>query len=223
MKYRTPGVTAGVVLVHAGLIWLLAERLSTPQWASPGEQVILASVVADMPAPALRPPMPSAAPPTPAPVTKPPAKSVPVRPEPAPTIPTTPSTTPSPAAQATAMPQTVPPMPASSTSAAGHTRPALASAAGVALPSSDADYLHNPPPAYPRMSRRMGEQGTVLLRVFISAEGRAEKADIRTSSGYARLDEAALETVQRWRYVPGKRAGQPEAMWFNVPIRFVLD
>jgi len=69
----------------------------------------------------------------------------------------------------------------------------------------------------------MGEQGTVLVRVFISTEGRAEKAEIRTSSGYVRLDEAALETVQRWRFVPGKRAGQPEAMWFNVPIRFVLD
>ena len=121
------------------------------------------------------------------------------------------------------MPQTVPPMPTSSTSGAASTRPALASPAAVVLPASDADYLHNPPPAYPRMSRRMGEQGTVLLRVFISTEGRAEKAEIRTSSGYARLDEAALETVQRWRYVPGKRAGQPEAMWFNVPIRFVLD
>ncbi len=69
----------------------------------------------------------------------------------------------------------------------------------------------------------MGEQGSVLVRVFINAEGRAEKVEIRTSSGYARLDEAALETVQRWRYVPGQRAGQPEAMWFNVPIRFVLD
>ena len=216
MKYRTPCVTTGVVLVHACLIWLLAERLSTPEWVSPSEQVILASVVADMPAPAVRPP-------TPAQVTKPPSTFVPVRPEPAPTVPTTPSTTPSPAAQATAMPQTVPPMPTSSTSGAASTRPALASPAAVVLPASDADYLHNPPPAYPRMSRRMGEQGTVLLRVFISTEGRAEKAEIRTSSGYARLDEAALETVQRWRYVPGKRAGQPEAMWFNVPIRFVLD
>jgi len=98
-----------------------------------------------------------------------------------------------------------------------------APAAAVVLPSSDADYLNNPPPIYPRMSRRMGEQGTVLVRVFISTEGRAEKAEIRTSSGYVRLDEAALETVQRWRFVPGKRAGQPEAMWFNVPIRFVLD
>ena len=93
----------------------------------------------------------------------------------------------------------------------------------MVLPSTDADYLNNPPPAYPRMSRRMGEQGTVLVRVFINAEGRADKAEIRTSSGYPRLDEAALETVQRWRYVPGKRAGVAEAMWFNVPIRFVLD
>ena len=69
----------------------------------------------------------------------------------------------------------------------------------------------------------MGEQGTVMLRVFISAEGRAEQAEIRSSSGYARLDEAALETVKRWRYVPGQRAGLAQAMWFNVPIRFVLD
>ena len=93
----------------------------------------------------------------------------------------------------------------------------------MVLPSSDADYLNNPAPAYPRMSRRMGEQGTVVLRVFINTEGRAEKAEIRTSSGYSRLDEAGLDTVKRWRYVPGKRAGVPEAMWFNVPIRFVLD
>jgi protein TonB len=73
------------------------------------------------------------------------------------------------------------------------------------------------------MSRRQGEQGTVVLRVFINTEGRSEKAEIRTSSGYSRLDEAALDTVKRWRYLPGKRAGVPEAMWFNVPIRFVLD
>ena len=69
----------------------------------------------------------------------------------------------------------------------------------------------------------MGEQGTVLVRAFINTEGRAEKVEIRTSSGYSRLDDAALVTVQRWRYVPGKRAGVAEAMWFNVPIRFLLD
>jgi len=73
------------------------------------------------------------------------------------------------------------------------------------------------------MSRRLGEQGTVVVKVMINTEGRAEKAEIRTSSGYRRLDETALETVLRWRYVPGTRNGVAEAMWFNVPIRFVLD
>mgnify|MGYP006161488351 FL=1 len=68
-----------------------------------------------------------------------------------------------------------------------------------------------------------GRQGKVLVRVYITAEGQATRAEVRTSSGYERLDQTALQTVQRWRYVPGKRAGVPEAMWFNVPINFVLE
>jgi protein TonB len=93
----------------------------------------------------------------------------------------------------------------------------------VELPSSDADYLQNPKPAYPAHSRRLGEQGKVIVRVLIGVDGRAQKAEIRQSSGYERLDLAALATVQRWRYVPGKRGGIPEAMWFSVPINFVLE
>jgi protein TonB len=50
-----------------------------------------------------------------------------------------------------------------------------------------------------------------------------KKPDIKQSSGFDRLDQAALATVLRWRYVPGKRAGVPETMWFNVPINFVLE
>lgn len=93
----------------------------------------------------------------------------------------------------------------------------------IELPSSDADYLNNPRPAYPALSRRLGEQGKVVVRVFIGADGSATRAEIRSSSGYERLDQTALQTVQRWRYVPGKRNGVPEAMWFNVPINFVLE
>jgi protein TonB len=93
----------------------------------------------------------------------------------------------------------------------------------VVLPSSNAAYLQNPAPHYPRLSQRLGEEGTVVLRVLINAEGQAEKLDIATSSGYARLDDAALSTVQAWRFVPGTRAGVPEAMWFNVPVRFALE
>ena len=61
------------------------------------------------------------------------------------------------------------------------------------------------------------------MRVLIEADGTASKAEIRTSSGYERLDQTALQTVLRWRYVPGKRNGVAEAMWFNVPINFVLE
>jgi protein TonB len=93
----------------------------------------------------------------------------------------------------------------------------------VELPSSDAEYLHNPKPAYPAQSRRMGERGKVVVRVLIGVDGAAQKAEIRQSSGYERLDLAALATVQAWRYVPGKHGGVPEAMWFSVPINYVLE
>jgi protein TonB len=83
--------------------------------------------------------------------------------------------------------------------------------------------LLNPKPAYPLLSKRLGEQGKVVVHVLIGIDGTAQKAEIRQSSGFERLDNAALATAQKWRYVPGKRAGVPEAMWFNVPINFVLE
>lgn len=101
--------------------------------------------------------------------------------------------------------------------------PAAPSAPRIELPSSEAEYLQNPKPAYPALSKRLGEQGKVVVRVLIGVDGAAQKVEIRQSSGYERLDQAALTTVQRWRYVPGKRGGIPEAMWFNVPLNFVLE
>jgi periplasmic protein TonB len=95
--------------------------------------------------------------------------------------------------------------------------------ARIELPSSQAEYLNNPPPPYPRLSRRLGEQGKVVVRVLIGTNGQAEQAQIHTSSGHERLDQTALTTVLGWRFVPGKRNGMAEAMWFNVPIQFVLE
>lgn len=93
----------------------------------------------------------------------------------------------------------------------------------VQLPSSDARYLQNPTPPYPPISRRMGEQGKTTIRVFIGVDGQPQQAEIAKSSGFDRLDQAAMATVMRWRFVPGKRGGVPEAMWFNVPINWVLE
>lgn len=101
--------------------------------------------------------------------------------------------------------------------------PTAAAPPPVQLPSSDAAYLQNPSPPYPAISKRLGEQGKVVVRVLIGADGLAQKAEISRSSGYDRLDQTALATVLRWRYVPGRRGGVAEAMWFDVPLNFVLE
>ena len=93
----------------------------------------------------------------------------------------------------------------------------------VELPSSAAAYLQNPKPPYPALSQRLGEQGKVVLRVLIGVDGQAQEAEVDQSSGFDRLDRAALNTILKWRYVPGRRAGVAHAMWFNVPISFVLE
>ena len=93
----------------------------------------------------------------------------------------------------------------------------------IELPSSNATHLNNPSPGYPAISKRLGEQGRVMLRVLIGADGLPQKVEVSQSSGYERLDRQAQEAVMRWRFVPGKRSGVPEAMWYAQPINFVLE
>jgi protein TonB len=101
--------------------------------------------------------------------------------------------------------------------------PAPAPPAPVVPPSFNAAYLQNPPPAYPTLSRRRGEKGTVLLRVYVSAQGTAEQVQVRTSSGHELLDQAALDAVRRWRFVPARQGDQPVAASVLVPIVFTLE
>lgn len=86
----------------------------------------------------------------------------------------------------------------------------------------DANYLKNPAPAYPAMSRRLGEEGRVVLRVFVDVEGRAEHIELKSSSGFPRLDQAAEDAVRRWKFVPAKRGNEVVATWVAVPIVFNL-
>jgi protein TonB len=115
-------------------------------------------------------------------------------------------------------------VPLQSGSAADGAVPPAQEPGKVVSPSSSAAYLHNPPPDYPPMSRLRHETGTVVVRVLIGVDGRAQAAQIEKTSGYVRLDDAALTTARdRWRYRPGTRGGVPEAMWYDVPIQFVLE
>ena len=96
--------------------------------------------------------------------------------------------------------------------------------AGAAMPARfDAAYLNNPPPEYPPLARRRGLEGTVLLSVAVCAEGRATELEVRTTSGSAHLDRAALDAVRRWRFVPARAGGQAVASRIVVPIVFRLE
>lgn len=82
--------------------------------------------------------------------------------------------------------------------------------------------LNNPKPVYPAQSIEEGETGTVRLRVHVSAQGQPLDVALATSSGFPRLDNAALEAVKRWRFVPAQRGGKPIPYAFLVPIEFSL-
>lgn len=73
------------------------------------------------------------------------------------------------------------------------------------------------------MSQRLGEQGQVVVRILIGADGKAQRAEISRSSGFERLDKTALTWVLRWRYQPGRRGEVPEAMWTTAPFTFALE
>jgi len=76
---------------------------------------------------------------------------------------------------------------------------------------------------YPAMSKRLGEEGTVVLLLTVSDEGRVTEAKIDQSSGFERLDEAASkEAVRSWRFLPGTRNGKPETMQFRLKVTFSL-
>lgn len=79
------------------------------------------------------------------------------------------------------------------------------------------------PPVYPDSARRRGEQGRVLLRVNVSAEGRPVEVAVAQTSGFPALDQAAQDAVRRWRFVPASQAGVPIAAVADVRIRFRLE
>ena len=213
---RNALIAGGVVLLHVAALWALQSGLLR-RAAEVLVPVELLSVLVTPPAPPAPPEPPAqAAEPPPQPV----LRKTPPTLAPAPRLVAAPDRSPAPAA-ATASTEPQPPAPALTTPMTA-TAPAAAPAPRIEMPISDADYLLNPPPAYPRMSFKLGEEGTTVVRVLIGPDGRAQDAQIARSSGFTRLDQAAEATARGWRYVPGKRGGVPEAMWVNVPIKWEI-
>lgn len=95
--------------------------------------------------------------------------------------------------------------------------------APITPPFVDANQVSNPAPAYPALSRRLREQGVVLLDVLILPDGSVGEIRIRQSSGHQRLDDTALEAVRQWKYMPARRGAEPIPYWYVQPLEFSLN
>lgn len=230
-------LVAGVHL--AGLAWLAGEHGSEPAQVRPqADTVVSIQLLAPaMPAPAATPPpalaVPVEAQPETAPA-PPPRVHAPPRPPRA-----TPARAPEPAE--ISLPQTPPatdthppsdvhpaPEPAAAQAplaslAAPTTAPALPATETLIEARYDAAYLHNPPPTYPALARRRGEEGQVVLRVRVLADGRAAEVEVAQSSNSPRLDQAARQAVAGWRFEPARRGDRATESWLRVPIVFRLE
>jgi protein TonB len=190
------------------------------------------AVTAPPPAPETPPPEPPApAPPEPPPPPKPKPQTKPVRAKPVvPKKPVPRVTKPiekvRPRETAKPVVQTSPAVSATAESSPVEASKPLADTRPVKRrtpPRFQADYLHNPHPRYPVMSRKRREEGEVQLRVRVNAKGHPESVEIHASSGHPRLDQAARSAVREWQFVPAQEGGMNVAAWVVVPIQFNLE
>jgi len=136
--------------------------------------------------------------------------------------------TPAPAPVVTPVPiVAIAPIEAPKVSIADVPAPARSPAAAPAPTSADnadlsGNLLQAKPPVYPRLSRKLHEQGTVVLSVLVSVAGEVSDVSIARSSGHFRLDRAALAAVRHWRWSPFRQGGETIVVRGNVTIPFVL-
>ncbi len=208
---RLPGIGAAVLL-HVVALWALLLHYEPVRKAIAITDPIMVNLVTP---PQVEPVVPPIEPPKPLPQ----KQFVKQRPVEKPRLITAPATT----ASEFVVPPPPPPEPTPPPQAAAAPAPEPAPPPPVIPPKFNADYLHNPAPPYPALARRMNEQGRVILRVFVSAAGDAEKVELRSSSGSSRLDQSALETVRSWKFVPARQGANPVAAWVLVPISFSLQ
>lgn len=79
-------------------------------------------------------------------------------------------------------------------------------------------------PDYPPQSKRLGEEGATILRLYILEDGRVGDVQIGTSSGFPRLDEAAVKHAKRsWRFLPATEGGKPVATWYDFRVVWRIE
>lgn len=243
IKYELPSFLLLSGLLHL-LLFLLRDSITLPREdlptpALPIEVSLVAGAVqntaqfANTPAKATEPPK---APDPPPEVKKPPQKPAPLpKPKPKPRPPD-PELEPEPLRDREKPADTATPTPSSASNRqealktpavedkgapgkATESKPAGAEFEGP----KPASHMNNPKPEYPEVAKRRGWEGKVTLKVFVHADGTVGEVRVAVSSGHEMLDEAALDAVRRWRFVPAKRNGQAVDSWVSFPINWNID
>lgn len=223
-----------VALLHAGVLaWLMRARLDVPPQVTVESKPIVAELLNSPPtvavqsAPAPEPkPQPAVTPraapkPTPKPLPKPAPKPTPkaAAPAPAPVQDTPSSIAPAPAATAPAAAANPSPTPANAAQTAPSPRPIVAQGAPKGVSKLDCQILT---PEYPALSKRRDETGTVVVNLVVGADGKVERATIKKSSGYDRLDDAARTAALGSACRPYIENGQPIRVTADQPYVFNL-
>ncbi|MGR8930459.1 MAG: energy transducer TonB [Gammaproteobacteria bacterium] len=210
-----------VALIH---VWILMSMMRNEEPFTEAVPLVMqvSMVSISTPKPAVAPPKPEPPPPPPPEKKAPkPKKNKPVVKKPAPVQQKAPDFAPvekiepQPSQQESNVSNTTPSAPT-----ATQTTPAVTETYTEA--NYKANYLQNPKPEYPSVAKRRGWQGKVYLRVKVSAQGTSDAIAVDRSSGHELLDEAAVEAVKNWRFVPAKRGETPVASSVIVPIVFTL-
>ena len=209
------GPFATVVGAHALLFYFAYSGLMTRLVDAALPQAVLVSFVA---------PPPKAPPAAP--------KVVPLVQMPPPVLPTVPvpvvQIAPQPNVVTVTQTQTQPPAPpeprpvqVATVSVAAAPAPAVASAPKTI--TTGVEYIQAPQPVYPQMSKRMGEQGRVMLRILVNEKGMPDQVLVHTSSGSKRLDEAGRQAALRAQFKPHMEGGHAVAVYVIVPLNFQLS
>ena len=96
------------------------------------------------------------------------------------------------------------------------------SSGGGAVTNAKPGYLRNHAPRYPERARQLGQEGVVILWAHVSASGAPVEVQIKQSSGFPLLDEAALKAVRRWSFEPARVGSLAMDSTVEIPVRFQL-
>lgn len=230
-------LAAGVVALHGALAWAaMSWQAPTSELAEPAA-ISVSLITADAPLPPLQAPSTLPVQPTPQPVPRQPvSKTMPSPLTQAPVAPLLASAQPAqanemqapmPAPEARPQPLAQPTVPAVAApvnvAASAAPEPARPPAAPKTLPSSAVRYLVPPVLNYPRVSRELGEAGTVRVKVLVDEQGRPKEIELLRSSGFPRLDQEAMRAMRGARFQPYVEDGVPRAVWAPAQLTFDLE